>query len=112
MYKQSYSAAGEKLWFGDPNVLTSAYPCGLVFACRGERVVCGILFQTRHTSEENHYRVKLSLLIHNGSPDGKAQLYNRLLPALLAKPGVYIEASGAVSWIFAKEANQSNRHEE
>ena len=46
---------------------------------------------------DNTYVVKISLIIHNGTEQGKNVLFQDLLPRLLGNPGVYIEAAGAVS---------------
>jgi hypothetical protein len=106
MYYRSYSDAGEKLWFGNQAELVKGYPCGVAYVCsksgNTEDVQCAVLFQKRKIAKtQDHYTVKLSLIIHAGTVDSKAQLFN-LLGDLLKQPGVYIEASGAVSWLLRK----------
>lgn len=94
MYVKSYSAAGQDLWFKSPQDL-QRYSCKVAQVCSQEGIVAYVLFQTRQTAN------KISLIVHNGTPEGKSALMN-LLVSLLKQNGFYIEAAGAVSWTLRK----------
>ena len=79
-----------------------AYPCGVAYTCTHQGdIQCAVLFQTRRI-RSGEYTIKLSLIIHNGERNGKDHLFKTLLPSLLSRPGVYIEAASAVSWMLRK----------
>jgi hypothetical protein len=103
LYHKTYSKAGEKLWFGTADDIQKHYPCGVVYACSSNGSVrCGVLFQIRNTSHANEKTIKLSLIIHDGERESIDELFRQLLPKMLGKPGVYIEASCAVSRLHRK----------
>ena len=80
LYHESYSASGERLWYGDSKALMAAYPCGVAYVCDGAQDIrCAVLFQTR-TVRDGHHTIKLSLIFHNGSRLAKDHLFSELLP--------------------------------
>jgi len=94
MYVNSYSAAGQDLWFKSPRDL-QRYSCKVAQMCSMDGIIAYVLFQTRKTAN------KISLIVHNGTQEGKTALMN-LLVSLLKQNGYYIEAAGAVSWTLRK----------
>jgi hypothetical protein len=94
MYQRSYGDAGEKLWFRTKEDMFK-YPCSVVLNCQDKDVMSFVMFQQRKHAN------KISLLVHNSTPEGKKYLINTTV-SLLSMRGWVLEASGAVSWIMRK----------
>jgi hypothetical protein len=104
MYYKTYSKTGEKLWFGRKEEISKSKPYGVAYVyhdSKGKDVRCAVLFENQKVAHKQ-YVVKISLIIHSGTQESKHQLFD-LLCAMLSHPGVYIEASGAVSWFLRKK---------
>lgn len=101
MYYKTYSRTGEKLWFGRKEELSKRGPCGVVYVYTNNDVRCAVLFQNQKVAHKQYF-AKISLIIHSGTQESKQQLFD-LLYVMLSHPGVFIEASGAVSWFLRKK---------
>lgn len=94
MYADTYKAAGQLLWFNNSSELfNSRYKC--LTTIDSQFRVAYVLFQVK-----SNYN-KISLLCHNGTPEGKT-LVMEILERLLRAPGTIIEAADAVSWVLRK----------
>lgn len=94
MYKNSYTNAGEDLWFKTKEELFNKYPCIISF--ESSYLTAYAMFQLR--SKYN----KISLICHNGTKEGKEQIMD-IVFTLINEPGWIIEAAGRVSWILRKK---------
>lgn len=98
MYVNSYSSAGQELWFKTPDDLLR-YNCGIILNCFGDldspdnHIYAYLLYQFRT------YVNKISLGCHDGTPKGKETVM-KLWNEYLRKPGFVLEATDAVSWIL------------
>ena len=75
------------------------YSCGIIVKKNNkDEILYFIMFQTRKHAN------KISLIVNNGTDEGKNKMF-KLLETLLNTKGWFIEASGAVSWIFRSKYN-------
>jgi hypothetical protein len=97
MYKQTYTSAGQELWFKSVNELFDypRYKCIVTLGNPSNMRKAFIMFQFKRNYN------KISLVCQDGTPDGKAMVMD-ILKLLLSSPGYCLEASGAVSWVLQK----------
>lgn len=100
MYVNSYTNAGQTLWFKSSTDMFK-YPCGYLTHCtkneyNNSDIQCFIMYQSRRFCN------KISLLCHNNTDEGKTNVIGLCL-SLLGQPGWVLEASGAVSWLLRKK---------
>ena len=93
MYKNTYSNAGQNLWFNTKEELLARYPCLICY--NGEYKKLYVLYQFK-----KRYN-KISLVCHNGTDQEKINSITFRLQ-LINTPGWMLEASGATSWILRK----------
>jgi len=93
MYKNTYSNAGQDLWFKTKEELLNRYPCLICY--NGEYTKLYVLYQFKKNFN------KISLVCHNGSAEEKENSIKIRLE-LIRTPGWMLEASGATSWILRK----------
>ena len=99
MYVQSYSNAGNELWFKNPEELLR-YDCAAMICDASGKIITYILIQRRRNIN------KLSLCCHDGTYNGK-QMLVQLIKLLLNQPGNVLEAAGAVSWLLRRETTDT-----
>jgi len=96
MYKNTYSAAGQKLWFTSPSNMFQ-YPCNVITTTNeNDDIIAFLMYQRRR------YVNKISLGVHNGTSNGKEEAINLRIQTLKNR-GWILEASGASSWIMRKK---------
>ena len=93
MYKNTYSNAGQDLWFKTKTELLSRYPCLLCYDGNYKKLY--VLYQFKKGFN------KISLVCHDGTPTQK-QNSIQIRKDLVNTPGWMLEASGATSWILRK----------
>ena len=93
MYTNTYSNAGQSLWFKNKEELINRYPCLICY--NGEYKKLYVLYQFK-----NNFN-KISLVCHNGTNDEKKNSI-KIREELISTPGWILEASGAVSWLLRK----------
>lgn len=94
MYKDTYSNAGQDLWFKTKEELLSRYPCLICYDGNYKKLY--VLYQFKKGFN------KISLVCHNGTPTEKRNSV-KIRKDLVSTPGWMLEASGATSWILRKE---------
>jgi hypothetical protein len=94
MYKNTYSNAGQDLWFKTKEELLSRYPCLICYDGNYKKLY--VLYQFKKGFN------KISLVCHNGTPNEKRNSV-QIRKDLVSTPGWMLEASGATSWILRKE---------
>lgn len=93
MYKDTYSNAGQPLWFNTKEELIKRYPCLMCY--NGEYKKLYVLYQFKNKFN------KISLVCHNGTDDEKKNSI-KIRKELVSMPGWMLEASGATSWLLRK----------
>ena len=98
MYSETYTAAGEELWFKSSQDMLR-YPCTIIANVNGNgKLISFIMYQL--WSKVN----KISLFGHDGTPEGKKNVMDRIAQQLVT-PGFVLEAAGAVSWVLRSRYN-------
>jgi len=97
MYIKSYSSTGN-LWFKTPRDMFK-YPCEIIIDNGYQNNISYFIMYQKRTNVN-----KISLIVNDGSREGKDNLFF-YLNELLNTKGWIIEASGAVSWIFRSKYN-------
>jgi len=97
MYAQTYTNAGQSLWFREKNELFGheRYKCITTYKDKSNMFKTFIIFQFKTKFN------KISVVAHNGSSEGKEMMI-KLLKTVLSIPGYVIEASDAMSWVLRK----------
>ena len=93
MYENTYSNAGQDLWFKKKDELMARYPCLICY--NGEYKKLYVLYQFKKIYN------KISLVCHNGTDQEKKNSIQIRLQ-LIKTPGWMLEASGATSWVLRK----------
>ena len=92
MYVETYSKAGQTIWFTDPSQLRK-YNCSFILNTDSSNTINGFIMYQLYT-----YGNKISLFGYS-TDDAKTHVLAKIA-TLLQSPGWMLEASGAVSWVL------------